>query len=553
KRRKVAIACEQCRTRKARCDGSKPVCGSCSSRSDQCIYKISAVDATHTKGYVESLASTSSPSILPTSSSPVDAMGGSAGSADLPSINNKFYGSSSALSFTRQVYSSILGKHIETPSSNTLNFPPDHLPSTNDAAQSSCYLAPENFSLLPRHLSDKFMSLYWSRVHVLYPFLHKASFSQAYEDLWKPSSKAGPSSVVFHCAFNAALALGMQFSDCPIDEKERLSSACMAKAKNLLQLDLFEDGSISLVQTLLLLTQYFQSTASPNKCWISMGVACRLAQGLGLHIDEDRFSQPFDPAERELRRRVWHGCVTLDIAVSMTLGRPAMLIGDAGCLLPGQNGDEDWIPVQGLRAHKVSTIAFFAEAVKLYRIVGRILLNVYKLNEHQTTEGSDGSISFDVLIQVDESLSQFALNIPEPLVWSQPEPRPVHDAMGILLRQSHVLHVRFLHARVLLYRPAFFQYCRNDSIGGRAQSSTSLLSTPFVFHCALGCVKAALALIETVQEYTATEATGAWWYNMFYTRVAVMVVLIAGVSPSILDAIGKGTWDGAWNDCKTIL
>ncbi|KAH8425056.1 Zn(II)2Cys6 transcription factor domain-containing protein [Aspergillus melleus] len=41
KRRKIAVACDECRTRKVRCDGIQPVCGPCVKRSDQgvqCVY-----------------------------------------------------------------------------------------------------------------------------------------------------------------------------------------------------------------------------------------------------------------------------------------------------------------------------------------------------------------------------------------------------------------------------------------------------------------------------------------------------------------------------------
>lgn len=42
RRRKVTLACEPCRERKARCDGRKPICSTCEHRSlglEQCIYK----------------------------------------------------------------------------------------------------------------------------------------------------------------------------------------------------------------------------------------------------------------------------------------------------------------------------------------------------------------------------------------------------------------------------------------------------------------------------------------------------------------------------------
>jgi hypothetical protein len=40
KRRRTALACEECRDRKRKCDGVKPICGACKGRSTaQCIWK----------------------------------------------------------------------------------------------------------------------------------------------------------------------------------------------------------------------------------------------------------------------------------------------------------------------------------------------------------------------------------------------------------------------------------------------------------------------------------------------------------------------------------
>jgi hypothetical protein len=434
-------------------------------------------------------------------------------------------------------------------------------------APTAAYIAAENFTLLPRELADRLMFLYWDRVHVLYPFLHKASFSQAYENLWKPSSEhqpryrpglglgaskeAGPSSVIFHCAFNAALALGMQFSDLPLNEKERLSAACLAKSKDLLKLDLFDDGNIALVQTLLLLTQYFQSTNWPSKCWTSVGLACRLAQGLGLHIEEDRFEQQFSATEREMRRRVWHGCVTLDVIVSMTLGRPAMLIRSGARSLPEFIDGDEVYPFENAHDNPLSSIDFFTEAVKLYRIVGRILLNIYKINDeqHEYLNAKQEDRTED-LQEFDDELARFTGDLPKALKWQSSTGELLHTTAGTLARQSHVLHVRVLHARILLLRPAFLQFCRSHASNNDRRSTEAKAGH---IDYAIACVRTALELIASVKKYSATEATGAWWYNVFYTRTAAMVVLLSGVCSPICDVLGDEPWQEAWTSCVQIL
>jgi len=609
KRQKLTTtACEPCRSRKIRCDGNKPSCEACTKRSQQCIYQATP-DIKSANDYVDSLVnrvaqleqelnnahatilrlsthpvvpeepppqqeqqpqyrqtfSNIDPRLLPENeraameNGPVDAMGGDAG-LEAPDEGQTFYGSSSAHGFTRQMYGII-------PHNNAHSSPsgPIEPPSSNQTfpTSTSPYMATENFSLLPRELADRLMRLYWDRVHVLYPFLHKPSFSQAYEDLWRPvsehhprngtglglgaSKESGPSSIIFHCALNAVLALGLQFSDLPLAEKERLSATCLSKSKDLLRLDLFDNGDIALVQTLLLLTQYFQSTNWPNKCWTTIGLACRLAQGLGLHVEENRVDQQVNLEIREIRRRAWHGCVTLDIIVSMTLGRPAMLAGSSTRSLPA--------PIDGDDEPKIgSSIEFFRQSVKLYRIVGNILLSVYKINgEHlERSVAAEEKAKIDLVHTLDEDLTRFMHDVPEGLKW-QLSGRQPHEMTGILARQSHVLHVRYLHARILLHRPGFLQYCKKQKEAGGTKSRLNRsLETDFA-KAAVDCTQTALELITAVSRYSATEVTGAWWYNVFYTRTAAMVVLLSGICPPISEQIGDEEREEAWRKCVDIL
>lgn len=614
KRQKLTTtACEPCRTRKIRCDGNKPSCEACAKRSQQCIYQATP-DIKSANEYVDSLVnrvaqleqelnnahatilrlsanpiipaeppppqqqqqqlqyrqplSNIDPRLLPENEraavehSSVDAMGGGAG-LEGPDDGQTFYGSSSAHGFTRQMYGTILQQDATPPVTASAEA---SFPIQQPSVSATPYLATENFSLLPRELADRLMYLYWDRVHVLYPFLHKSSFIQAYEDLWRPASEhhpldrpglglgaskdSGPSSVIFHCALNAALALGLQFSDLPLDEKERLSAICLSKSKDLLRLDLFDNGDIALVQTLLLLTQYFQSTNWPNKCWTTIGLACRLAQGLGLHIEEDRVDQQISSPDREIRRRAWHGCVTLDIIVSMTLGRPAMLLGSSKRSIPAPIEGDDKLGIQDTSEEPVSSIQFFCEAVKLYRIVGKILLSIYKINDEYSERAvaieGEGKAHQNTVLSLDEDLTQFTNELPRALDWHLVDLQS-REPTGVLARQSHVLHVRALHARVLLHRPGFLQFCRTHKEAGIPVVSEELIAFP------LACTRTALELVASVRTYSATEATGAWWYNLFYTRTAAMVVLLSGVCPPVRERIGDEAWEEAWNNCVEIL
>jgi hypothetical protein len=176
------------------------------------------------------------------------------------------------------------------------------------------------------------MNIYWTKSHSLYPFIHRRSFSSAYASLWASSDSssssssnttpdlglgtaatADPASPVLHCALNAIFALSAQLAspdELPLSDRQGLSERFSARAEALLHVDVLDHGSLALVQTLLVLAQYLQSTQFPTRCWNAVGLACRIGQGLGLHVEDPEARA--SGVEAEMRRRIWHGCHVMD-------------------------------------------------------------------------------------------------------------------------------------------------------------------------------------------------------------------------------------------------
>ena len=261
---------------------------------------------------------------------PINAMGAASSITDggLESSDH-FYGTSSVVSFSQQIYQT--QQRLNGGSNSILN-----QVSTTTAAQPTRDMLselltsipipkPDDYFLPPRVLADHLLNCYWSRVHCLYPFVHQQSFMSTYGRLWstdtqetlqEPITKvglggSGCSVSVYHCALNAIFALGCQFSDLPLAQRENLSETFFRRSKQLLRIDVLDEGDLALIQTLLIVAQFLQSTQFPNRCWNVVGLACRMAQGLGLYLDGANESRPF--VEVEMRRRTWYGCVTLDL------------------------------------------------------------------------------------------------------------------------------------------------------------------------------------------------------------------------------------------------
>ena len=223
-----------------------------------------------------------------------------------------FFGSKSAGSFVQQIRAAISAKgNTPSPGQNTPVVSGSPLPRL-PTMQPKIHNGPSVEYVLPsRKTADGLLDVYWNAVHPLYPFLDRRQFQRMYEGTWAGEPSESDESLMM-CTLNVVFALASQFSD-SLAPKERESSArkYFDRAQDLLNLDLWDIGSVQLVQCLLLMGQYLQSTNSPHQAWMVTGLTVRIAEGLGLHLPETSVRID-DVHQRELVRRLWHGCVVMD-------------------------------------------------------------------------------------------------------------------------------------------------------------------------------------------------------------------------------------------------
>ncbi|KIW14389.1 hypothetical protein PV08_07171 [Exophiala spinifera] len=642
KRKKAVLACDPCRVRHLKCDGTHPVCWQCArrrapagTRVEPCTYKSCPQEILRQKEYIDTLhyrieqlervnrelsnlRTSSDPGVgsqqprctdspgstqqgfavqhpeTATSNptpprnqegySPVDAMG--ANSAERPheqAHDSRYYGSSSTVSFMQQVYSTIPNGDPAGASTGPLRNP--HWPSVN--LMDSTFWAlkdPGQLSLLPRPIMDAALGTYWERIYPLYPFIHKPTFTRAYEQLWDPgpaeselntpeaglggSAEYGPRSIVYHCALNVMLALATQFMNMPRDDRRRLEEVFANKARDLCRLDLFDDGSLAVIQTLLIMTQYLQCTPHPNRCWLCIGITCRLAQSLGLHIENPQAGKWTGPFALEMRRRVWYGCVTLDAVVSMTLGRPLMLSPPGNIPLPRAIDDYYLDRPNGQPPGYPSRLEFFVRSVKLYVMLGQVVSQIYAPSSTPQVSGQSSAKfanfgDFAFVQRMDTDIAAFEADIPHHLHWERRHKLPPDLFDGrVFEMQASVLYARYLHLRILLYRPMFIHYCQH--VCSQAEEGTmdptyrppapaTEVSLIFARGVSIMCVENSARLIDQVHLRSTTAATGAWWYNLYYARTAGLVVLLAMACDTITESVGWTKLAESWNKCKATL
>ena len=258
--------------------------------------------------------------------SPVSAMGATTllQSSNLTSQEDELFGQSSVHSLLREV------SHSHTnfnPESRQRSAPhaSQGRPSTSSLSMSTAAtLLTAEFALPPRRVADQLLDHYFDNVHIFYPWTHSTSFRKRYDSLWTsngyPGAQTGKtgdigvggdqcSEASFFCALNAMFALGCEFSDLP--EKESASAIFSTRMRSLLQIDIIDKGDLSHVQALLLVSHCALSGEYPLRCYNIIGLACRVAVGLGLY--NERCAEQRSAIENEIRRRVWYGCLQMEM------------------------------------------------------------------------------------------------------------------------------------------------------------------------------------------------------------------------------------------------
>ncbi|KAL4877987.1 fungal-specific transcription factor domain-containing protein [Aspergillus karnatakaensis] len=635
KRRKISVACDECRARKVRCDGVQPVCGPCAKRQDtgvQCKYTgepekkraaqdyiaslESRIKHLESPGYIPGLSEVNasrgithtpinrpypprtslssgtnaelhSPGRSPFQDTPrsiirepvtsvrrashsnaagADGVNAMMGAMEEERATQGFFGSSSAASFMRQIKTAV-DKRISSPQQHTSESvlgtqpPPTLMPSQKER-QSTVH----DYVLPPRKTADSLMGVYWHYVFPLYPLVDSIHLREEYARIWTGEAHLSDENMLM-CTFNVIFGLACQLADfIAPEEREASAAAFFSRAKDLLHFNLWDSGSAALIQCLLLMAQYLQSTDSAHQCWIVTGLAIRNAQSMGLHLPQT-IARLQNPQEQQLARKIWHGCVLMDRVISMTFGRPAM-ISKASCgsvPLPATIDEEYIASASGSEAtqpaDRPSFMAFYAKSLELYEILNDVLLSLYKpVVEESPDDIYDFYFNKETaedeltIFELDRALTKWTRSLPPHLRGS--------SATGpdniIFYRQSVVLRARFLHVRMLLFRPVLSKYCTAREIASDPLISLNdSLPQRVALQCSSICVKVAQEVIELIYSNIPSDGSSgplpAWWYNILYVYTAATVLIASRLCPAIFEEVSEPAITRSWKCALEIL
>ncbi|GAD99798.1 hypothetical protein AOR_1_2318174 [Paecilomyces variotii No. 5] len=226
------------------------------------------------------------------------------GMASLPTENTEagFLGSS--------ILKTVPGLHLEQ--SRSTSNPPDRTSPTIPTQSGALFLSAD---LTNSAVLDVLVDAYFTCYNTSYPILHERTFRRKYQD-----RRLLPSRHSWHAIFYIVLAIGNWIRGGTSGSKQCIYYSA---ARSYMSMQMLESGTLLTMQVFLLAGNYLQKRDRPNTGYNFIGIAYRMALGLGLHREAPAGTQR-DSLYHEQRRVLWWIVYCLDSGFSITTGRPIM-------------------------------------------------------------------------------------------------------------------------------------------------------------------------------------------------------------------------------------
>lgn len=235
----------------------------------------------------------------------------------------------------------------------------------------------------------------------------------------------------------------------------------------------YEIDRISLVQSLLLMTYWYETPDDQKDTWHWMGVSLSLAHTIGLHRDPG--NSRMDPRRQRMWKRIWWSTYTRDRLIALGMRRP-MRVKDDDCDVPMLTLDDfEFHPfgpevvsmvgnseiLQDVSKQKELAMMFIEKA-KLCLCVSHVLSAQYSVLSHKfggTMETTmmlvpkkSSAETFEVR-RCDQELEEWLANLPPEIQHTPANTSKLPEAEEVLHTHRALLKMVYLTTSSALHRP----------------------------------------------------------------------------------------------------
>jgi len=330
----------------------------------------------------------------------------------------------------------------------------------------------------------------------VHPYMPLLELHHVLEIMNDPTGESGKISLLL---FQSIMFAGTAFVDMDqlvaagYTNRKAARKAFFQKARVLYDFD-YEIDRVALVQSLLLMTYWYETPDDQKDTWHWMGVAISLAHTIGLHRNPENSNM--EPAKKKLWKRIWWSCFMRDRLIALGMRRPTrvkdedydvpMLVEeDFEIAILSENITiipSDCTLMRDTDAQRKLALMCIAKA-KLCLCISHVLSAQYSvLVRHQGMQGQEGSTRSSVMLfpkkldqtdevtRCDEELQEWIRELPSTCRYSELiDPGNVGDTIFV---QRSLLHMVYYTTLSALHRPQVLP-CAGAG-GAQADSSREL-------------------------------------------------------------------------------
>ncbi|KAH8811212.1 transcriptional regulatory protein GAL4 [Xylogone sp. PMI_703] len=376
--------------------------------------------------------------------------------------------------------------------------------------------------MLPRDDAQRLVDRYFDFAMPTYRFLHRPTIQEWFVEFYDTLGimrdvHSAPAKVALLLMVFAQGRVYMPDNDRP--GPPDLSARYFLAAEHQLTK---ERGSVRLTSVQSRLTQcyYLLTQSRINHCWSLFGTVSHLALAIGLNRNRrPDASSGLSQIEAECRRRTFWCAYTLDAFLSVALGRPRSFHDeDIDTELPACIEDDDLMTdhIRTPTVNRGQSIMLAPLAhIKLARIISRILRGLYSIKPILPNRRA-------VLA---EKISRDLRNWRSELArFLDADSFNTSLLIPIYQRQRNVLNLTYWHAIILTYRPFLLSnFARLAQQDGDVESNENPQTEESVQQCLI----AAMNTVNTIDDITQNrQMFRAFWTTAYFAFTATIILYI---------------------------
>lgn len=343
-----------------------------------------------------------------------------------------------------------------------------------------------------------------------YPIVHEKSFRAKAANGWRQTKNQSTWAIVYYMV----LAIGHYVSI--TSSTPRTPSPFYTAARSRMSISMLESASLETLQAFLLMGNYLQKRGSPNTGYNLIGIACRIAFGLGLHREPPN---AVDNMLHERRRQLFWTVYCFDSGFNITTGRPPTVTeGFIDIRLPRNVDDKNCNLTTGVVTevdHPTPCSAIIAQAQ-----LAKIADEIYREFLMAKTAGS--KIPYQVADSFERNLGAWRQNL--PYYFASP------DVPNWFLGPRAVVLWKSQNLRILLWR-------------GVEKAHPFLPTKPEANH---RCIDAATQAVHEIASFCSQFGEilhlGINWYATYFLFQATLVLEAGRLSLELRNDVDQELW-----------